>query len=118
MKKNYTEQQKLDILKRCQNGESILLISKETNISRSTVYRWLSASLKKKLQDEKTKEPTYKDIRKLEHKVQHLEGMFEVINKSGCHPNSPLKDRLNALEQLYGQYNTYIFLSQTLSRTI
>lgn len=108
MKKNYTEQQKLDILKRCQNGESILLISKETNISRSTVYRWLSASLKKKLQDEKTKEPTYKDIRKLEHKVQHLEGMFEVINKSGCHPNSPLKDRLNALEQLYGQYNTYI----------
>ena len=55
MKKNYTEQQKFDILKRCQNGESILLISKETNISRSTVYRWLSASLKKKLQDKKQK---------------------------------------------------------------
>ena len=34
--------------------------------------------------------------------------MFEVIDKSACHPNSPLKDRLNALEQLYGQYNTYI----------
>lgn len=34
--------------------------------------------------------------------------MFEVIDKTGCHPNSPLKDRLNALEKLYGQYNTYV----------
>ncbi|WP_405309570.1 IS3 family transposase [Methanobrevibacter sp.] len=108
MRQNYTEQQKLDILKRCQNGESILLISKETNISRSTIYRWLSASLKKKSPDQHSKEPTYKDIRKLEHRVQHLEGMFEVIELSGCTSASSLKDRLNALEKLYGRYNTYI----------
>ncbi len=41
MKKNYTEEQKLNILNRCRNGERILLIAKETNISRSTIYRWL-----------------------------------------------------------------------------
>ena len=34
--------------------------------------------------------------------------MFEVIEISGCSPASPLKDRLNALEKLYGRYNTYI----------
>ena len=108
MKKNYTEEQKLNILNRCRNGERILLIAKETNISRSTIYRWLANSLKKKRKDKSQSLITKRELNQLQHRIQHLEKMFEVIDKTGCHPNSPLKDRLNALEKLYGQYNTYV----------
>ena len=108
MKKNYTEEQKLNILNRCRNGECILLIAKETNISRSTIYRWLANSLKKKRKNKSQSLITKRELNQLQHRIQHLEKMFEVIDKTGCHPNSPLKDRLNALEKLYGQYNTYV----------
>ena len=41
MKQNYTETYKRQIVKRYLKGESVISLSKETSISRSTIYGWL-----------------------------------------------------------------------------
>lgn len=41
MKQHYTETYRQQIVKRYLKGESVISLSKETSISRSTIYGWL-----------------------------------------------------------------------------
>ena len=45
----YTEKDKNEVIIRYESGQTIALISKETGISRGTIYSWLKQSKKEKL---------------------------------------------------------------------
>ena len=86
------------------DGESVAVIVADTGISRSTLYAWIKAA---------RNEPdelnfTLKNFRMLETKIKRLEGMVEILQRVNCTVNSPLKEKLPALEELYGQYSVHM----------
>ena len=100
----YTEEMKSKIIARYKNNESILNISKETAIPRSTIYRWIN--------DYSTKNSIHsnarnKEIKELERKVEKLQTMLAIIYELGISVNAPLKEKLNAMAPLYGKYNVH-----------
>lgn len=104
MNKKYSDKQIHDVLKRFDDGESVASIVASSGILRSTVYAWIKSSKEK---DSKQEVPL-RNYRTLEAKVKRLEGIIEILQKADCKISDPLKDRLNALEKLYGQYSVYM----------
>lgn len=104
MNKKYSDNQIHDILKRFDNGESVASIVASSGIPRSTVYAWIKSSKEKNSKQE----VSLRNYRTLEAKVKRLEGIIEILQKADCRISDPLKDRLNALEKLYGQYSVYM----------
>lgn len=100
----HTNEIKQAIIARCNAGESISQVSKSTGVPRSTIHRWLK----------NTKSPSQKDrdpekiIRQLESKIVRLEGLLDIIKRSNSSPTAPLKEKLEALETLYGSYNVHM----------
>lgn len=106
MKQNSREQKHSIINRYITDGESVSVIAKETGIPRSTIYSWI-----KQYQEEKDNgktEITVRNFHLLENKVKRLEGIIEIMKKSGCSANDPLSLKLPALEALKGQYNVHM----------
>ena len=70
--------------------------------SRSTVCKWL------KEQDNVTPNLTKPRINLLENKVKRLNGIIEILQNVNCTVNSPLSEKLSALERLYGKYSVHM----------
>lgn len=49
-----------------------------------------------------------KYVAKLETKIRRLEQKLEIIKQVGCSPNVPLREKLVALENLYGKYSVHL----------
>ncbi len=47
MKNRYSNKTKAAVINRKENGESVLSISKETKIPRSTIYHWINESVRR-----------------------------------------------------------------------
>ena len=106
MKQNSREEKQAIIDRYITGGEAVLAIAKETGIPRSTIYSWI-----KQYQEEKDNgklEVTARNFRLLENKVKRLEGIIEIMKKSGCSANDPLSLKLPALEALQGEYNVHM----------
>lgn len=101
---SYTEELKLQIIARYKNDESIICISKETEIPRSTIYRWINDD---KFENSTLQSTNNKEIKKLEQKIEKLQTMLAIIHKLGISINAPLKEKLNAMTPLYGKYNVH-----------
>ena len=74
----YTEEMKAQIIERYRNSESIISISNETEIPRSTIYRWINDyttknSISPNIQN--------KEIKELERKVEKLQTMLAIIHE-------------------------------------
>ena len=106
MKTKYTKEVKQSIIERYLNGASIRELSTESGIPRSTLYTWLKKHREQHPENEHAANKRY--VRELENKVQRLEGMIEIIRLSGCSLQAPLKEKLDAMERLYGQYNVHM----------
>ena len=106
MKQNSKEQKQLIIDRYITGGESVSVIAKETGIPRSTIYSWIKQYQEEK--DDGKLEVTARNFRLLENKVKRLEGIIEIMKKSGCSANDPLSLKLPALEALQGQYNVHM----------
>ena len=104
MNKKYTEIEKQTVLEQFSNGESVASIVASTGIPRSTIYAWIKASKEKNGKQD----VSLRNYRTLEAKVKRLEGIIEILQKANCRISDPLKDRLNALEEQYGQYSVYM----------
>ena len=87
--------------KRFDNGESVASIVASSGIPRSTIYAWIKSSK----ENGSKQEISLRNYRTLEAKVKRLEGIIEILQKADCRISDPLKERLNALEKLYGQYS-------------
>ena len=44
----------------------------------------------------------------LENKVVRLENIIEILKSANCTPKSPLKQKLYAAEQFYGEYSVHV----------
>lgn len=83
---------------------SAISLSNEFNIPRCTIYRWI----KENKQPTITVKDSTKQIKLLLRKIDRLQEIIEVIAESGCAISAPLKERLYALEVLYGKHNVHI----------
>jgi len=101
---HYTEEVRSQIITRYKNKESVINISKETCIPRSTIYRWINDYTAKTSIPPNVKS---KEIKELERKVEKLQTMLAIIHELGISVNAPLKEKLNAMAPLYGKYNVH-----------
>lgn len=72
------------------------------SISRSTVYKWV------KEQNNVHPNLTKSSLSRLENKVRRLEGIIEILQSVNCTVNSPLDEKLDELERLYGKYSVHM----------
>ena len=100
----YSDELKATILTELNAKVSVLALSKKYNISRNTIYRWIH---EKKLEPI---ENTAKDkaIKRLKRRIKRLEETIQIINEANCLPSAPLKERLYALERIYGSHSVPI----------
>lgn len=105
MAKRYLESEKLAIITRIQHGESISKISTETSIARSTLYEWMKqVELSTPTGNQKI---TMREINALRRKVEKYKNMVSILQSADCTVSSPRKDKLAALEALYGHYDVH-----------
>ena len=92
----YSNEEKLSIVARCQQGESIAALSNELAIPRSTLYRWIKSfpmdSAGKPLKF------SYQEYTLLQRKVEKLQNIITILKSADCLVSAPLKERLHALE--------------------
>lgn len=95
---------KHELIIRLLSGESAGEISRNFGISRSTLYRWKNET---DTIHAKGKLYTVHDIAVLERRVKKLEKIIQVLKTVNCTVHSPLRDRLNELEKLHGDYDIH-----------
>lgn len=99
-----TKEQKELAIKRFLSGESVLAITKEMGISRSSLYLWI-----KQFREKQSKNViSVVSFKRLQGKVKRLEEIIQIYKTVNCNYNSPLKEKLYALEELYGQHSVHI----------
>lgn len=106
MNKKHPEAVRHAIIEHYNRGASVTQLCLEYSIPRSTVYSWGRKSRSTASHQEKQVNMQY--VRRLENKVQRLEGLIEIIRLSGCSMQAPLREKLDAMERLYGQYNVHM----------
>ena len=101
----HTQETQQQVFALWQSKKPVLEIAKETNIARSTIYRWIN-DIKSQPPQQATVTPLI--VSRLENKIKRLEGIIQIIKESGCSPIAPLKEKLAALESLYGKYSVHM----------
>ena len=99
MKKIYTEEQKCTILQRYWSGESVSSISADTEVAKSTIYKWIKSTSKK------PKAVNMSDYRILKQRCETLEKMVEILQMSPCTVSAPLHDRYEVIKDLSDTYS-------------
>lgn len=95
---------KKTLLAELKKGISVIELSNRYDISRNTIYRWKKESESRVLSSiEKDKE-----IEWLNRQVEWLKEIIQVINEANCLPSAPLKEKLFALESIYGNHSVRI----------
>lgn len=100
----FIEAERRKIYELWQANQPVNRITELTGASRSTVYRTIRGYERNRKSDDISR----KYVAKLETKVRRLEQKLEVIKEVGCSPNSPLQEKLVALEPLYGKYSVHL----------
>ena len=101
----YTDKEKRQLVQRYQNGETVEHICAETGIARSTFYSWV-----KPYQTTLTEAGTLvtpQEFVLLKQRVEKLESIIQVLKTVNCTVSSPLKEKLTAMEALYGQFSVH-----------
>lgn len=105
MNKHYSLEEKKEIVKAYIDGKEISEINKNTGISRSTIYSWID-----QYKDEfaSNKKLNLRDYHDLKQKCERLETIVEILKKSTCTPNAPLRERYKAIIGLKSEYKETI----------
>ena len=101
----YSNDEKLSIITRYQQGENVATLSDELDIPRSTLYRRL-----KSFPTDSTGKPlkfSYQEYALLQRKDEKLQNIITILKSVDCLAIAPLKDRLHALEPFYGKYEVH-----------
>ncbi|MBQ7340821.1 MAG: IS3 family transposase [Oscillospiraceae bacterium] len=108
MKNTYTSEQKQTLIRQyLSNQVPVNKLLASAGVPRSTFYGWLRAYQEtRQAENRKTIDP--RNFRVLETKVERLEGIVEILQKSPCSVQSPLQDRLSYAEQIYSQYSIHM----------
>ena len=95
---------KHEVMMRLKNGESPTVLSRCFGIARSTVYRWKNESTAISVNE---KLYTKNDVTILERRIKKTESIIQILKTVNCTIHSPLRDRLNELEKLNGEYDVH-----------
>ena len=101
----YSNEEKLSIITRYQQGESAIALSNELAIPRSTLYRWFNS-----FPTDSSGKPlkfSYQEYALLQRKVEKLQNIIIILKSVDCLVSAPLKERLHALEPFYGKYEVH-----------
>lgn len=112
----YSDEEKLSIVARCQQGESVAALSNELAIPRSTLYRWL-----KSFPTDSAGKPlkfSYQEYTLLQRKVEKLQNVITILKSADCLVSAPLKERLYALEPFYGKLRSTQYAKHWMSTVV
>ena len=104
MATNFTNTQKAQIVAQHIAGKPVAFLCNEHAIPRSTLYYWIHKH--HPLHSPNTT-VSYQDYHNLKRRTEKLEILLEIIKISGCSLSAPVKDKLEALEKLHGQYSVH-----------
>lgn len=98
----YPETVKQEALTYYESGINAKEIAETLSISKSTVYKWI------KKWSNTVPNNLIAYLKRLENKVKRLERIVEILQIVNCTANSPLSEKLAALEQLQGKYSVHM----------
>ena len=101
----FTDEQKKAIVARYENGGAIRLICSEFNIPRSTLNRWCKSHKTNTIANGIPF--TAREINQMQNRIVKLNNIVAILKTVNCTVSAPLRERLVALETLYGQYDVY-----------
>lgn len=105
--RTYTKEERQNAIDRFISGESAADILADTGIPKSTFYNWVHIyQEEKKALNKRT--VNIRNFHLLENKVVRLENIIEILKSANCTPKSPLKQKLYAAEQFYGEYSVHV----------
>jgi len=70
-------------------------------IPTSTIYSWIR-------QYNEKRNSIANEVTELKKLVKHQQQIIEILKTVECTVSSPLKERLSAMEKLYGKYNNHL----------
>lgn len=101
----FTDAQKKAIVARRESGESICSLCSEFDIPHSTLYRWCKTY---KVDIIANGTPfTAREINQMQNRIAKLNNIIAILKTVNCTVSAPLRERLIALESLYGQHDVY-----------
>ena len=101
----HTTEEKCQLVMRYQNGESAAHICAEMGIARSTFYSWVKPFQTTVTETGVLVTPQAFDA--LRRKVEKQAAIIQVLKSVNCTVSAPLKEKLAALEPLYGQFSVH-----------
>lgn len=98
----YPETVKQEALTYYESGINAKEIAETLSISKSTIYKWINEG------SNAVPNNSIAYLKRLENKVKRLEGIVEILQSVDCTANSPLNEKLAALEQMQGKYSVHM----------
>ena len=90
MRKNYSIEQKSEIIRRYLSGHTITELSLEYGMSHSTLYKWIEQSPNCQKQE---RQINMRDYYELNRRCKQQEKMIEILQNAPCTVSSPLQER-------------------------
>ena len=99
--KNNSEYQKKKAIKCYLDGEKVKQIARSMKISTSTIYSWIR-------QYNEKRNSIVNEVTELRKLAERQQKMIEILKTVDCTVSAPLKEKLSAMEKLYGKYNNHL----------
>ena len=106
MNKKFSTEEKQDFVKRYYNGESVADICVQSDIPKSTFYKWIK--IYKTTLTESGYEVSTNEFIKMSKRVKRLEKIIEVLKTVNCTNHAPLQEKLPELALLHDQYSVRV----------
>ena len=104
MYKKYSVEEKKRVVSLFFDGTPVSQLTSDTDIPRSTIYRWIRES---KAEEGNSNIYSPLNYYMLEKKYKKLQSIIEILQKVSCKPTDPLSIKLPEMESLYGQYSVH-----------
>ena len=101
----YTQDEKHQIVKACQSGQKTSDLSKQYNVSKSTLYNWIHQYGENKADSGKI--VSAKRLHLLEKRIHRFTMENEIWRKYKCTIDSPLPQKLEAIKNLHEEYGVH-----------
>ena len=106
MKKDYAPNQKTRIVLAYLGGKTVSELSRETKVSRSTIYIWINEAQTK--EDVKANPVNLRTVHDLKVRCHRLETIIEILKSAPCCSSAPLQEKLAVIQEMSASYNVNI----------